>query len=91
MPMDGREQPYGMPTSMMASLHNSASTFVGPTVTMYSLLQGSGSTVNNLVRTTLPLGTRFSAQPMPTFTTSFTEVLRQQMGENNHEMVHIPT
>lgn len=57
MPMDGCEHPYGMPTSVMMSLHNSASTFVGPTVTMYSLLQGSGSAVNNPGRTTQPLGT----------------------------------
>jgi len=27
MPMTNMEQPYGMPTSMMASLHNNASTF----------------------------------------------------------------
>ena len=61
MPMDGREHPYSMQTSVMESLDNSALAFTGPTVTTYSELQGSGSTVNNLGRTTQPLVTRFFA------------------------------
>lgn len=52
MPMSGRKQPYGMPTSMMANLHNSASPFTDPTTTIISPLQGSGLEVNNLGQTT---------------------------------------
>ena len=39
----GREQPYGMPTTEMASLMNAASTFSEPLVNATSPLQGSGA------------------------------------------------
>lgn len=48
MPLNGHEQSFGMSTSMMASLHNSTSTYADPLVNASSPLQGSG--VNNLGR-----------------------------------------
>ena len=48
MPMNDREQPYGMPTSTMANLHNSTSTFTDPMANIISPLQGLGSAINNL-------------------------------------------
>lgn len=88
IPMNGHEQPYGMPTSTMTNLHNSTSTFIDPMTTIILPLQGSGSIVDNLGRSTQPLGVVFSAQ-LPTFTTNSTAVLRKQMDESNYEMVHM--
>lgn len=88
MPMSGREQPYGMPTSTMENLHNSTSTFTYPMATIISPLQESGSAVNNLGRSTQTPGMGFSTQ-LPTFTTNYVAVLRQQMDESNHDMVHM--
>ena len=36
IPYSGRDQPYGMPTSVMASLHNASSTFSEPVVNVTS-------------------------------------------------------
>lgn len=88
MQMSGCEQPYGMLTSTMANLHNSTSTFTGPMATIISPLQGSGSAVNNLGRSTQPPELGFSAQ-LPVFTTNSAAILRQRMDESNHDMVHM--
>lgn len=88
MIMNVRKQPYGMPTSMMANLHNSMSTFTDPMATIISPLQWPGPAVNNLGQSTQPPGVGFSAQ-LPAFTTNFAELLRQQMDESNHDMVHM--
>ena len=47
MPMTTREQPYGMPTSMMASFHNNVSTFADHPIpfTPYNANNPSGSSV----------------------------------------------
>ena len=85
MPYSGREQPYGMPTSVMASLHNASSAFSEPVVNVTSPLQGSGSGIN-VGRNSQPLGIGYSTQ-MPNLTTNSASYLRQQMDEGNHDMV----
>lgn len=40
--LNSREQPYGMPTSMMANLHNATSMLADPLVSMFYPLQGYG-------------------------------------------------
>ena len=84
--VNGREHPYGMSTSVMASLHNSASTFNDPLVSTFSPLQGSGSGINNLGRNTQPPG---FATHLPAITTNFVAVLRQQMDDSNHRMIGV--
>lgn len=89
MPLNGREQLYGMPTSMIENLHNATSTFVDPLVNMFYPLQGSRPAVNNMSRINQTPGVGFSAQLRLNFTTNSTTVLRQQMDKSNHEMVHM--
>lgn len=48
MPLGGCKQPYGMLTSLMASLYNTTSTFSKLVMNITSPLQGSGSTINNM-------------------------------------------
>lgn len=69
MPLNGREQPYGMPSSMTKNLHNTTTTFVGPMVNTFSPVQGSGSAVHNLGQINPPPRMRFSTQQMPNLTT----------------------
>lgn len=88
MPLNGREQPYGMPTSMMASLHNTSSTFAELVVNATSPLQGFGSDINNMVRISQPLGMAFTIQTS-NITNHYAAVIRQQMDESNHEMVQM--
>ena len=77
----GREQPYGMPTTEMASLMNVASTFSEPLVNATSPLQGSGTSRNQF------LGG--PSHMIPSLTNASTAILRQQMDESNHEMVQM--
>jgi hypothetical protein len=80
MPMINREQPYGMPTSMMASLHNNASTFAYHAIpfTPYNAISPSGSSV-------------FGQNAPPTLIKESMISLRQQMDESNHDMVNMLT
>jgi len=75
-----REQPYGMPTSMMANVHNSASAFVDQAnpFTMHNIHSPSSSSI-------------FGRNTRPTLTTDSMNLLRQQMDESNHEMVNMLT
>lgn len=87
MPINGCEQPFGMPTAMMANLHNSSSTYADPLVNASSPLQGYGFGVNNLGQNQ-PLGMGLHTQ-MSNLTDNFVAVLRQQMDKSNHEMVQM--
>lgn len=88
MPLNGHKQSYGMPTSMMANLHNITSTPTDLVVNTFSHMQGSESAVNNMGQINPPLGVGFSTQQMLNFTTNSAVVLRQPMDESNHEMVN---
>ena len=75
-----REQPYGIPTLTMASVHNSTSVFVeqaNPFV-MHNVHSPSSSST-------------FSRNILPPLTTNSMNLLRQQMDESNHEMVNLLT
>jgi len=71
-----REQPYGMPTSMMANVHNSATVFVDQANPFVMHNVHSPSSSSTFGRNTLPL------------TTDSMNLLRQQIDESNHEMVN---
>ena len=79
----GRDQPYGMPTTEMASLMNTTSTFSEPLVSASSPLQGFGT---GMGRNQLLGGT---SHVMPSLTNASTTILRQQMDESNHDMVQM--
>jgi len=74
------EQLYGMPTSMMANVHNSASAFVDQAnpFKMHNVLSSSSSSI-------------FGRNNLPTLTTDSMSLLRQQTDESNHEMVNFLT
>jgi len=80
IPMTTREKPSGMPTLLMASLHNNASTFVDHAnpFTPYNANSPSSSSV-------------LSRNAPPTLTTESMISLRQQMDESNHQMVNMLT
>ena len=84
MPLPGREQPFGMPTSVMANLHNSPVVYSDSMANMSSPLQGSGYGGNM---------SRLNQQPlyMPAITNNSAQVIRQQMDESNHDMVQMLT
>jgi len=71
-----REQPYGMLTSMIASLYNNASTFADHAnpFTSYNTHSSSSSCI-------------FGRNAPPALTRESMISLRQQMDESNHEMV----
>jgi len=75
-----REQPYGMPTSMMVNVHNSAFLFADQAnpFTMHNVHCPSSSSI-------------FGRNTLPPLTTDLMNVLRQQMDESNHEMVNFLT
>jgi len=75
-----REQPYGMPTSMMANLHNSAFVFADQAnpCTMHNVHSPSSSSI-------------FGRNTLPPLTTDSMNLLRQQMDESNHEIVNLLT
>jgi len=74
-----REQPYGMPTSMMENVHNSASVFADQanSFTMHNIHSPSSSSI-------------FGRNTLPPLTSSM-NLLRQQINESNHEMVNLLT
>lgn len=89
MPMVGREQPYGMSTSIMENLHTNPMIFVDNAANTYSPILVYGSTIGNHSRTIPPhMGMGFGSQEMPTFTVNFVMAMRQQMDESNHDMVN---
>jgi hypothetical protein len=73
-----REQPYGMPTSMMANFHNIVSTFEDHTnsFTSYNTHSPSSSSI-------------FDRNVPPTLTIESMISLRQQMDESNYVMVNM--
>ena len=87
IPFSGREQPYGMPTSVMANLQNVGSTFSEPAANINSPIQRSGI---NTGRANQALGQRHPVQ-LPTLTNNSAAEWRQQMDESNHEMVQMLT
>lgn len=87
IPVNGREQPFGMPTAMMMNLYNSTSAYADPLANVSSPLQGSRYGVNNLGRNH-PLGVGLHTQ-MLNMTNNSTAVFRQQMDESNHKMVQM--
>lgn len=80
MLVPGREQPFGMPTSLMVGLNTNVFTFVDNAVTAYSLLLQSGSAIGNPSRTMqLKLVMGLGFQAMLTFTINSMMSMRQQM------------
>jgi len=75
-----KEQPYGMPTSMMANVHNSASAFAEQEnpFTMHTIHSPSSSSI-------------FCRSTPPVLTTDLMNLLTQQMDESNYEMVNLLT
>ena len=75
-----REQPYGMQTSMMANVHNSAFAFADEAnpFTMHNKHSPSSSSI-------------FGRNTLPPLTTDSMNLLRQQMNESNHEMLNLLT
>lgn len=92
MHTSGCEQPYGMPTSMMASLHTNPSTFNDNVENAYSPILAYGLAIGNPKWTIQPqAGKGFGSQAMPTLTTNFMLEMRQQMDESNHDMINTLT
>lgn len=77
-----------MPIEFMASMHNSNSAFGENPSSTFPHYQRLGPLANQFGR---PPGLGFSSQSIPTFTSSSVAVMRQQMDESNHEMVHMLT
>jgi len=74
-----KDQPYGMPTSMMANLHNNpAFTEHANPFTPFNTHSPSSSSV-------------FGRNTPPPLTTKSRKLFRQQMDESNHEMVNLLT
>ena len=75
-----REQPFGMPTSMMASLHYNTSMFAEPAnpFTPYNAHSPSSSNI-------------FGRNAPPALTTESMMSLLQQMDDSNHEIVNLLT
>ena len=74
---------YGMPTSFMTGFQNNTSTYTRPVTSTLSPLQGSGSGINHMARN--------NSQPIqiPVITINTQAVIRQQMDDNNHEMLGV--
>ena len=75
-----REQPYGMPTSTMTSVQNSASVFAE---------QANSLRVHNVHSPSS--SSMFDRNILPPLTTDSMNLLRQQMDESNHKMVNLLT
>lgn len=78
----------GMLTEFMKSMHNLCSTFGETSSSSFSHYQGLGPLASPFDR---PPGFGLASQSVPTFTLSFVAVMRQQMDESNHEMIHMLT
>lgn len=77
-----------MPTEFMTSMHNLGSTFGETSPSSFPRYQGLGPLESQFDQ---PPGFRLSSQSVPTFASSFVAVIRYQMDESNHEMVHMLT
>lgn len=91
MPMDNREYPYGISTSMMDVLYTNMLTYrdnAMATKPSYKPHNASASTINNMVR---PGGIGYICQVMPSLNTMSMMSMRQQMDESNLEMVNTLT
>lgn len=88
----GREYPYGMPTIMMSTLQTNATMYVDNAITIASSLNSylaSGFAISNHIRMKQPQGELwYIPQVMSFLTTSSLQSMRQQMDENNHDMVN---
>jgi len=75
-----REQPYGMPTLMMANLHNNASAFTDHvnSFTPFNTHNPSSSSI-------------FCRNALPTLTTKSMMLFRQLMDDSYHEIVNLLT
>jgi hypothetical protein len=74
-----REQPYGLPNSMMENLHNNVSASADHyPFTPFNTHSPSSSSV-------------FGKSAIPALTTEFMMLFRRQMDESNHEMVNLLT
>ncbi|KAI5439149.1 hypothetical protein KIW84_024792 [Lathyrus oleraceus] len=73
----------GMLTEFMANMHNLGSTYSDTLSSPFPRYQGLGPLATPFGR---PSGFRLTSQSVPTFTSSFVIVMRQQMDESNHEM-----
>lgn len=78
----------GIPTEFMESMHNLGSTFGESSSLSFPSYQGLGRLATPFGR---PLGFELASQSVLTFMSSFVAVMRQQMDESNHEMVHMQT
>lgn len=78
----------GMPTEFMENMHNLDSTFGETSSSPFPCYQGLRPLATLFGR---PPGFGLAPQSVPTFTSSFVTVMRQQMDESNHEMVHMLT
>lgn len=90
-----RDHPFGMSTAVMGGLHTNSSMFSNNAIVVQSPLNhhlASGYAINNPIQFHQPqVGTMFASQPFPSITTGSIPVMRQQMDENNHEMVNMLT
>ncbi|CAI8593036.1 unnamed protein product [Vicia faba] len=82
-PMFGGERNYEMPTSLIE-----VSTFSKNMTSVFSPYHRPGPMGNQFGH---PTELRFPSKEMPTFTTSYAAIMRQQMDESNHEMVNMLT
>ena len=80
---------YGM-SEFTANLHNSSST-LGSSSAFGENLSLPFQTYQGLGPLSRPPGFVLPSQAIPTFTSSSVAVMRQQMDESNHEMVHMLT
>lgn len=78
----------GMPVEFMANMHNLGSTYNDTSLSPFPRYQGFGPLATPFGR---PLGFGLTSQSVPTFTSSSVIVMRQQMDERNHEIVHMLT
>lgn len=78
----------GMSMEFMENMHNLGSTYSDTSSSPFPRYQGFGSLATPFGR---PPSFRLPSQSVPTFTSSFVIVVRQQMDESNHEMVHMLT
>lgn len=78
----------GMPTKFMESMHNLGSTFGETSSSPFPRSHGLGPLASQFGQ---PPGFGLSSQSVSTFTSSSVAVMRQQMDESNHKMVHMLT
>ena len=95
LPLVTRDYPYGMPTTIMASLQSHTLTFVHNVATIASPLNpylAPQSVISNPGRMAQPQGGfGYVPQGLSALTTISLVSIRQQMDESNHEMVNMLT